>query len=68
MMWCVIGMVEKTRQAINTLRNKHYSELEAWKSTMKNSDGNGTALSTSGGVTSMLAKPTSNVRALNRID
>lgn len=38
MMWCIIGMVEKTRQAINTLRNKHYSEMETWRTAVKNGD------------------------------
>ena len=38
MMWCIIGMVEKTRQAINVIRNKHHAELEAIKAAKKSSD------------------------------
>jgi len=38
MMWCVIGMVEKTRQAISIMRNKHHAEVEALKAAKKSSD------------------------------
>ena len=31
-------MVEKTRQAINVIRNKHHAELEALKAAKKSSD------------------------------
>ncbi|XP_065913807.1 protein CBFA2T1-like isoform X3 [Dysidea avara] len=43
MMWCIIGMVEKTRQAINVIRGKHQAEVEALKAAKKSSDAAATA-------------------------